>query len=72
MATINAIPESSIAGTPRGMDLLDTPLLNKGTAFSADERRELGLEGLLPPQAETLDEPQHEKKRWGKRAPCRV
>jgi malate dehydrogenase (oxaloacetate-decarboxylating) len=38
------------------MDLLDTPLLNKGTAFSPEERTELGLTGLLPPQAETLDE----------------
>jgi len=56
MATINKIPHSSIADTPRGMDLLDAPLLNKGTAFSADERTELGLTGLLPPQAETLDE----------------
>src|SRR6266853_893136 len=56
MATINATPDSSIADTPRGMDLLDTPLLNKGTAFSADERKELGLNGLLPPQVETLDE----------------
>ena len=56
MATINTIPHSSIAGTPRGMDLLDTPLLNKGTAFSAEERKELGLNGLLPPQEETLDE----------------
>ena len=56
MATIDTIPNSRIADTPRGMDLLDTPLLNKGTAFSADERTELGLNGLLPPQAETLDE----------------
>ena len=40
MATINTIPHSSIAGTPRGMDLLDTPLLNKGTAFSADAKLE--------------------------------
>ena len=56
MATINTIPDSSIADTPRGMDLLDTPLLNKGTAVSADERTELGLNGLLPPQVETLDE----------------
>jgi len=56
MATINTIAHSSIADTPRGMDRLDTPLLNKGTAFSADERTELGLNGLLPPQAETLDE----------------
>src|SRR5712672_3703491 len=56
MATINKIPYSSIADIPRGTDLRDTPLLNKGTAFSADERMELGLDGLLPPQAETLDE----------------
>src|SRR5712672_441183 len=56
MATINKIPYSSIADIPRGTDLRDTPLLNKGTAFSADERTELGLDGLLPPQAETLDE----------------
>ena len=56
MATTKTIPHSSIANTPRGMDLLDTPLLNKGTAFSAEERKELGLNGLLPPQAETLDE----------------
>ena len=56
MATVNAIPPSSVEESPRGMDLLDTPLLNKGTAFSADERTELGLNGLLPPQVETLDE----------------
>src|SRR5690242_11431471 len=56
MATIKAIPHSSTADTARGMDLLDTPLLNKGTAFSTDERTELGLNVLLPPQAETLDE----------------
>jgi len=56
MATINTIPHSSTADTPRGMDLLDTPLLNKGTAFSSEERAELSLNGLLPPQAETLDE----------------
>src|SRR5260370_35437609 len=53
---INTILHSILADIPRGMDLLDTPLLNKGTAFSADERTELGLNGLLPPQAETLDE----------------
>jgi malate dehydrogenase (oxaloacetate-decarboxylating) len=40
----------------RGMDLLDTPLLNKGTAFSESERSALGLHGLLPPLAETLAE----------------
>jgi malate dehydrogenase (oxaloacetate-decarboxylating) len=56
MTTIETVLSSGVADIPRGMDLLDTPLLNKGTAFSADERTELGLNGLLPPQAETLDE----------------
>src|SRR5262245_28106033 len=41
---------------PRGMDLLDTPLLNKGTAFTNDERTQFGLHGLLPPHVETLAE----------------
>src|SRR6201993_326751 len=40
----------------RGMNLLDTPLWNKGTAFNDDERVALGLRGLLPPQVETLQE----------------
>ena len=40
----------------RGMDLLDTPLLNKGTSFSDRERDAFGLHGLLPPQIETLAE----------------
>jgi malate dehydrogenase (oxaloacetate-decarboxylating) len=39
-----------------GMHLLDTPLYNKGTAFSEEERTAFGLHGLLPPQIETLDE----------------
>ncbi len=38
------------------MDLLETPLLNKGTAFTEEERSALRLHGLLPPQVETLDE----------------
>jgi malate dehydrogenase (oxaloacetate-decarboxylating) len=41
---------------PRGMDLLDTPLLNKGTAFTDEERTLFGLHGLLPPHVETLEE----------------
>jgi malate dehydrogenase (oxaloacetate-decarboxylating) len=39
-----------------GKMLLDRPILNKGTAFTKEERRELGLLGLLPPTLETLDE----------------
>jgi malate dehydrogenase (oxaloacetate-decarboxylating) len=40
----------------RGMNLLDTPLFNKGTAFTEEERTAFGLHGLLPPQIESLDE----------------
>ena len=36
-------------------ELIETPLLNKGTAFSERERSELGLLGLLPPHVETLE-----------------
>ena len=39
-----------------GQLLLDNPLLNKGSAFPEDERREFGLLGLLPPHCSTLEE----------------
>jgi malate dehydrogenase (oxaloacetate-decarboxylating) len=39
-----------------GMDLLNHQLLNKGTAFTEEERVRFGLHGLLPPQLETLTE----------------
>ena len=37
----------------RGQDLLRDPARNKGTAFTPDERRKYGLEGLLPPAVTT-------------------
>jgi malate dehydrogenase (oxaloacetate-decarboxylating)(NADP+) len=38
-----------------GFALLNDPARNKGTAFTEDERRRFGLEGLLPASAETLE-----------------
>lgn len=38
-----------------GYDLLNDPFLNKGTAFSLEERRKYGLVGILPPHVETLE-----------------
>ncbi|EEL35096.1 NAD-dependent malic enzyme 2 [Bacillus cereus Rock3-28] len=42
--------------TLRGAEVLSTPLLNKGVAFTQEEREELGLKGLLPPAVLTLEE----------------
>ncbi len=39
-----------------GSMLLDNPLLNKGSAFTLEERRGLNLMGLLPSQVETIHE----------------
>src|SRR5580698_5064571 len=54
----NEIPQASMIRTVRlrGMELLNNPALNKGTAFSEDERESFGLNGLLPPVVESLDD----------------
>ncbi|WP_286891508.1 NAD-dependent malic enzyme [Pseudoalteromonas sp. ESRF-bin5] len=39
-----------------GPGLIETPLLNKGSAFSKKERENFNLAGLLPPRFETIEE----------------
>jgi len=56
MVTPQQVIQSSSPDFPRGTDLLNIPLLNKGTAFTEEERTDFGLQGLLPPHVETLDE----------------
>ena len=50
------IPQSGQPDVPHGRDLLKRPVLNKGTAFTEDERSKFGLYGLLPPHVENLEE----------------
>lgn len=40
----------------RGLDVLNSPWLNKGTAFSLEERRALKLVGLLPPEVNSIEQ----------------
>ena len=56
MITDNVQPLNAASSTLRGIELLDNPALNKGTAFTAEERSRLGLHGLMPPQQEDLEE----------------
>lgn len=46
----------SIGVDKTGRGLLEDPFLNKGTAFTLQEREELRLQGLLPPRVQTLDQ----------------
>ena len=51
-----SVKGSSLPDFPRGMDLLNRQGLNKGTAFTEEERNKLGLHGLLPPYIESLEQ----------------
>lgn len=48
--------EQYLAVAARGADLTHDPILNKGTAFPEHERAELGLVGVLPPTASTIEQ----------------
>ncbi|MBC6116117.1 NAD-dependent malic enzyme, partial [Listeria seeligeri] len=39
-----------------GFDIMNNPLLNKGTAFTKEERSNYNLDGLLPPIIETMEQ----------------
>jgi malate dehydrogenase (oxaloacetate-decarboxylating)(NADP+) len=43
-------------GFPCGYALIKDPVLNKGTAFTEEERDALGIRGLLPPRVHTQEE----------------
>jgi malate dehydrogenase (oxaloacetate-decarboxylating) len=45
-----------LAAGVRGIALMRFVLVNKGTAFSPEERKDLGLEGLLPSRVSTMEE----------------
>ena len=48
--------KSAISTSFVGTQLIDAPLLNKGTAFTKEERNRFLLDGLLPPHFESLKE----------------
>jgi malate dehydrogenase (oxaloacetate-decarboxylating)(NADP+) len=52
----NSSTQSKAPGRHTGVDLLHNPALNKGTAFTKEEREALGLRGLLPPYVATQEE----------------
>ncbi len=52
---MNEEPSRNYHTALSGYELLNDPLLNKGTAFTNDEREAFDLHGLLPPHVTVLD-----------------
>jgi malate dehydrogenase (oxaloacetate-decarboxylating) len=61
--SISADKESVIRTSLQGVDLLFNSRLNKGTAFTEQERDVFGLHGLLPPHIGTLEDQRLRRKR---------
>ena len=55
-ATKKLREKNRLGSFPTGFALIRDPALNKGTAFTIEEREALGLNGLLPPRVHTIDE----------------
>ena len=51
-----SVPDVQVETDLTGYDLINTPLFNKGTAFTDTERDVFRLHGLLPPHIGSLDE----------------
>jgi malate dehydrogenase (oxaloacetate-decarboxylating)(NADP+) len=51
-----SVAKQPLEPLPHGVKILHDPIRNKGTAFTGDERKALGLEGLLPPRMHTMAE----------------
>ena len=67
MSAVPALPNDDHQSTVRtgltGIDLLLNPRLNKGTAFTEEERDAFALNGLLPPHVGTLDDQRERRKK---------
>ncbi|MGD8191511.1 NAD-dependent malic enzyme [Brevibacillus ginsengisoli] len=56
MRNFTVHPKGIIETSAKGAEVLKTPQLNKGVAFTSEERHELGLRGLLPPTVLTIQQ----------------